>query len=452
MQCGLRLCLLFFVLIANSIVSAQRIGGPMLGPVELRTAKIWIEVKPGSTVDLWYWKQGAMSQAQKISRNTASDQWFAPITFFVTDLQPSTVYEYQFLINRSNAKKPYKADGTFATKDLWQHRKPAPDFKFLTGSCAFFNDPSVDRPGKPYGGDSSIFQTMALDTAAFMLWMGDNWYTREVDYFDEWGLWSRASHDRSMPVLQPFLKSTAHIAIWDDHDYGPNDIGKHYVLKHVSRDVFTHYWVNPSSGQNGQGIYTMYSYSDVDFFLMDDRWWRCSDQMKDSIDGKPNPEKEMWGKAQMDWLKNALLYSKATFKIIVNGSQILNSVSPYDKLRDFPAEYDALMDFLTLHSINGVLFFSGDRHHSEIIKTERTNRYPLYDITVSPLTSGTHAFGGPERNNPYRVLGLDQQQNYGRVSVTGSRGHRLLSIEFMGVKGNVLKQWSITEGELKTPR
>jgi alkaline phosphatase D len=136
----------------------------------------------------------------------------------------------------------------------------------------------------------------------------------------------------------------------------------------------------------------------------------------------------------------------------VNGSQILNSVSPYDKLRDFPAEYDALMDFLTLHSINGVLFFSGDRHHSEIIKTERTNRYPLYDITVSPLTSGTHTFGGPERNNPYRVLGLDQQQNYGRVSVTGSRGHRLLSIEFMGVKGNVLKQWSITEGELKTPR
>lgn len=35
----------------------------------------------------------------------------------------------------------------------------------------------------------------------------------------------------------------------------------------------------------------------------------------------------------------------------------------------------------------------------------------LYDVTASPLTSGTHSFaGGPEKNNPYRIFGLDQNR------------------------------------------
>ena len=155
----------------------------------------------------------------------------------------------------------------------------------------------------------------------------------------------------------------------------------------------------------------MTSWGDVDIFLLDERWWRSADQMQDSVNGKPNPAKKMIGDQQMAWLKNALLSSAATFKIIAVGSQVLNPVSPYDKWRDFPAEYQEMMDFLSGNKINGVLFLTGDRHHSEIIKTERPGSYPLYDITVSPLTSASHVFGGAEKNNPYRVFGLDQKQN-----------------------------------------
>jgi alkaline phosphatase D len=174
--------------------------------------------------------------------------------------------------------------------------------------------------------------------------------------------------------------------------------------------------------------------------------------VKDSIDGKPNPEKRMLGKQQMEWLKNALLFSNATFKIIVFGIQVLNSVSPYDKWSDFPVEYEEMMDFLLENKINGVLFFTGDRHHSEIIKLERAGTYTLYDITVSPLTSGTHKFGGVEANNPLRVFGLDEKQNYGRISITGKRNERKFSIDFLGVKGEKLGEWSISEKELKTPQ
>lgn len=448
----LRFLYLPVLIFLSLALNAQLVSGPMLGPVELRTAKLWIEVKPGSSVDLWYWKKGEMNLAKKLSRKTSGDLWFAPLIFDVVALEINTVYEYQFVVNNPAVKKPTKAEGSFTTKDLWQWRKPAPDFSFLTGSCAYFNEPAVDRPGKPYGGDSSIFETMAKEKAAFMLWLGDSWYTREVDYFDRWGLWSRASHDRSVPVLQKFLKSTSHFAIWDDHDYGPNDIGSNYILKDESRNVFMNYFANTSYGMNGEGVYSMISYADVDVFMMDDRWWRSADATKDSVDGKPNAEKKMWGKMQMDWLKNSLLFSRAPFKIIATGSQVLNPVSPYDKLLNCPAEYDELMQFLKNYKINGVIFLTGDRHHSEIIKVNREGAYPMYDVTASPLTSGTHKFSGPEKDNPYRVLGIDEKQNYTRFSFSGERNKRQMLVEFFGVKGEKLGEWGITENELKTPR
>ncbi len=286
-----------------------------------------------------------------------------------------------------------------------------------------------------------------------MLWLGDNWYTREVDYQGEWGLWYRAWRDRSMPVLQNFWSSMPHLAIWDDHDYGPNDYGKSYHLKNTSRDVFNSFWLNPSSGDGKNGIYTRYQYNDVDFFMLDDRWWRDFDNLPDSVNGKPNPEKRMLGRQQMDWLKQELLYSKGnrfiSFRVIVIGSQITNPVSPFDKLLSFPVEYYELVDFIKENKINGVLFLNGDRHHSEVIKVQPEGMYPLFDITCSPLSSGTHSFSGPEANNPYRVVGVDKYQNYGRVKISGETGKRNFSIDFVSVKGDVLGSWTVSEQDIR---
>jgi alkaline phosphatase D len=291
---------------------------------------------------------------------------------------------------------------------------------------------------------------MAKEKAAFMLWLGDNWYTREVDYFTKWGLWNRAHHDRKQPVLQNLLKAMPHYANWDDHDYGPNNSGINYILKEESKTVFDSYWLNPSSGYKGEGIYTQFSYSDADFFLLDGRWWRSVDEMPDSINGQPNPEKRMLGIQQMQWLKNAIINSAATFKIIAVGSQVLNPISTKDKFLSYPVEYNDLMNFITSNKINGVVFLTGDRHHSEIIKVERPGTYPLYDITISSLTAGTVGFTGVETNSPYRVLGIDKN-NFGRISFSGLKGQRKLKVEFLGIKGEKLGEWSVLETGLQTP-
>jgi alkaline phosphatase D len=437
-------------------VSAQVVSGPMLGPVELRDAKIWLEVSPQvKTVSLQYKKKVRPDDpAARVEVKTKTVLYkgllgneFNPLQLTVGGLDFNTTYEYQFIIDG----KPSAAKGQFTTKDLWQYRKPAPDFSFITGSCTYYNERIFDRPGMPYGKDSSIFESMAKENSSFMLWLGDNWYTREVDYYSEWGLWYRVAKERSLPVMQPLWKSMPHFAIWDDHDYGPNDIGKNYILKNTSRTIWKNYWCNPSYGENEQGIYTMFSWSDVDFFLLDDRWWRSADNTKDSVNGKPNPDKRMFGRQQMEWLKNSLLYSSATFKIIATGSQVLNPVSPFDRLREFPEEYDELLGFLSDNKINGVLFLTGDRHHTEIIKINRPGTYPLFDITVSPLTSATHKFFGTEAKNEFRVFGLDEKQNYGRFSFSGKRGERKLTVDFLGVDGKKLGEWSIQENDLKTP-
>ena len=451
---------LFFLLITG--VRSQVVSGPMLGPIEYRDAKVWIEVSPQvKAVSLQYKKKGDTKTKTILYKGQLGND-FNPLQITVGGLEFNTTYEYQFLIDG----KPSIAKGQFTTKDLWPYRKPVPDFSFLTGSCAFFNEPAydrlytdlarLDRPAVPYGKDSSIFETMAKEKSAFMLWLGDAWYTREVDYYSEWGLWYRAHHDRSRPALQNFLKAMPQYGIWDDHDYGPNDIGKNYILKEASRRVFMNYFCNPSYGENGQGIYSMISWADVEVFMTDDRWWRSEDRMKDSVDGpqglpgrKPNPEKRMLGKEQMEWLKNSLLHSFATFKIVAVGSQVLNPVSPFDKWWDFPAEYDELMNFIKEYKISGVVFLTGDRHHSEIIKVDRPGHYPLYDITVSALTSTGYPFGTAEKNNPYRVIGFDQKQNYAKFSFSGKRGERKMTVQYLGLKGEPLGEWSVNEKELR---
>ncbi len=423
------------------------LSGPMLGQIELRTAAIWLQVSPDiSSVTLIYWKEGHPEASSEKKYEGALGREFNPVRIDIGGLDFDSRYEYQFVLNHIKST----ASGSFRTKDLWQWRKPAPDFNFLTGSCAYFNEAVYDRPGKPYGGDSVIFESMAKDTAAFTLWLGDNWYTREADYMSEWGLWYRASRDRAQPVLQHLLKAMPQYAIWDDHDFGPDNSGFSYGLKEVSRQIFMRYWCNPFYGEDQQGIYSQISYGDVDLFLTDDRYFRSADEMEDSIYGKPNPDKHFFGDRQLKWLEDALVQSRATFKIIAIGSQTLNPMATDEGFYLYSAEYQTLMEFLKRSDIKGVIFLTGDRHHSEIIKTERPGNYDLFDITVSPFTSGVARVKGAEINNPSRVPGsLVEQRNYAKIGVEGKKNERILKVQFRAEDGKTLYSWSISENQLK---
>lgn len=423
------------------------ISGPMLGYVEHRTALVWVEVdKSVKKAAIKYWKKGALNTALIKVFDGKLGKEFNPIKFELNGLEMNTEYDYQILLNGKTINLPYAT--SFKTKELWEWRKPAPDFTFLTGSCAYVNDSIYDRPGKPYGSKMHIFQTMAKENANMMIWLGDNTYTREVDYSSTWGMNYRYSHTRALPQMQAFLAKMSHVATWDDHDYGPNNANKAFKFREFSKTLFDNYWGNPSSGQHNQGIYTQVSYSDCDFFLCDDRYFRDDDYMKDSIGGKPNPNKEMLGKAQMEWLKNSLITSNATFKFICIGSQALNTVTPFDAFYHYPIEFFELQDFIKDNKIKGVIFMSGDCHHSKINKYNRVGAYPLYDIVSSSLTSGTYKPNEKDRSITVPNTVVDTQ-NFARVTVSGEKKNREVKVEFILPDGTKAAEFKVNEKELQ---
>lgn len=442
------LCVMF----ADAQPAGMVVSGPWAGNVSLRTAMIWLEVdEKTERVSVRYKKTTEPADSFKtVAYRGALHQPYNPLKLEINRLDINTTYQYELEVDGNIIRHPHFK---FSTQDLWRYRKPAPDFTFLAGSCAYFNEPVYDRPGRPYGSDSSIFLTMAETPAAFNVWLGDSWYTREVDYSSPWGMNYRAALDRSRPVLQPLLRAMPQYFIWDDHDYGPNNSGKSYIHKQESREIFKNYTLNPSYGSDGKGIYTQMSYSDVDIFMTDNRYFRSDARYPDSIHGKPNPDKTYFGKEQMEWLKNALLQSRATFKIIASGSQILNFATNYDCMCHYSYEFYELIQFIRNAKVEGVLFLTGDRHHSEVIQFNHEGIYTLFDVTVSPLTAGIGRVRGTELDNPQRVEGkLVEAHNFGKISITGKKDERELRIDFMGTYGAKLGSWSVSEKKLKFNR
>lgn len=331
-------------------------------------------------------------------------------------------------------------------------------FSFITGSCAFLDRNKMDVNGVLYDGDTSIFYSMSRSKASFMLWLGDNWYLDKDETQTNAGLWKKAVFVRNSAYMQRISQNMNEYAIWDDHDFGDNDSYKNFPMKTMSRNVFINMWkFNPSYGLYNDGIYTSFHYKNVLFILLDDRWWRDRDKKRSYVGnipfvkkGRPNPNKRMIGEQQMHWLKHLLVTDTSEFKIIVNGSQMLNPIARKDCMVHFPIEYNDLLSFLETEKIKGVLFLSGDRHFSEITQLNRAGTYPLYDITASTLSAQTDHPRGKEVNSKYRVPGsLTLVHNYATFSFDDNAQNRKLTVTFHNNKGWILYRWSATANELK---
>src|SRR5688572_11986277 len=73
------------------------VSGPMLGPVELRDAKIWLQVtKDIKTVSLQFKKKNDTKTRSIIYKENLGNE-FNPIQLIIGGLEFNTTYEYQFI-------------------------------------------------------------------------------------------------------------------------------------------------------------------------------------------------------------------------------------------------------------------------------------------------------------------------------------------------------------------
>jgi alkaline phosphatase D len=409
-------------------------AGPMLGHSEITAAEIWLQTTRSSRAAIRFWKKGDPASARLSEVFKTNEDGDLIARFGLDKLEFGTHYEYEVYLDGRRVALPHEA--SFQTQKMWRWRTKAdeeiPPFKIAIGSCAYINDSDYDRPGTPYGGDYQIFQTIAAQKPDAMIWLGDNIYYREADWLNETAMRYRYAHGRALPEMQALLASTHHYAIWDDHDFGPNNSDRAYRTRETSLKIFKDYWANAVYGTaETPGVFGRFEWSDVEFFLVDDRFYRTPHRTKDEAG------KLMFGAEQMQWLKDALVSSSAPFKIIANGSQMLNKFAPDEGWAQYAYERNDLIEFIRENRVNGVLFITGDRHYAELIRRDEPGLYPLYDFTSSPLTSGQSKPSGDETTNPDRVPGtlVTGVRNFGLLEGSGTAKDRKLVLRLLDASG-----------------
>jgi alkaline phosphatase D len=412
----------------------------MVGYSEMREVALWAQTTGPAGVHFVYWDTAAPGTRYSTQSRTTTVQEGFTTRQLASQLEPGRGYAYEVWVNGAPAPVPHPL--RFQTQQLWQYRTDPPVFRVALGSCFYVNEPVYDRPGAPYGGDYEILTSITRSRPDLMLWLGDNTYYREVDWYTRSGMIHRFTHTRSLPELQPLLGATHNYAIWDDHDYGPNDTDRSWVHKETAFDVFQLFWANPTFGVGGRpGVTTQFQWADVDFFLLDNRYFRTPNNRR-------TVERTILGAEQFEWLIDALRASRAPFKMVAIGGQVLNPVAEHETYFNVaPEERERLISAITAERIPGVFFVTGDRHFSELTRIERDGTYPLYDLTVSPLTAG--AFADP-RPNPAGVTGSRiTRRNYAVLEFSGPRTERSMRISLHGVNGTELWSRVIHASELR---
>ncbi len=432
---------LFLIIFLSEFSFAQKEliqSGPMLGYSGFREVLIWIQTNEEANIKISYYTDDKNIKYSNTYRSKKEDDFI--IKIFPNDLSYGKKYLYDLYINDIKVLFDYKLE--FETQDLWQYRNDPPSFSFAIGSCYYLNDKKDDRPGKGYGNNYEIFNSIYEKDPNFMLWLGDNIYLREPDLLTENGIRYRYKHARSLSNLKPLLANTHHYAIWDDHDYGPNDADRSYVNKKVSEKVFNNYWGNPNTNvTNKGGITGQFQWQDITFFLMDNRYHRAPNKFV-------SENKDYLGREQINWLIEALKSSNSPFKFVCIGGQVISDAKIYENYATYPEERKYLLKKIKEEKINGVIFLSGDRHHTEISKLERIDSYPLLDITCSPLTSKPYKSLNEGNTNLIKEKTF-YERNFGIIKIEGPKNNRSLILSIYDYKGKKQWKYTINENDLK---
>ena len=360
--------LIAFLLLPISFAQAiPEIAGPITGDVRANEVTLWMYAPPKSKCTFSYRAEGSSKKNNKMGKLTAVSNQAAkvPGQIFkstINGLAPDTRYQYQVSID-GKADPNWK--GSFKTAPI-EGKSTA--FRMAITSCM--------KIGRPQGS-----WNLLLDQQPdFHLTVGD------THYADTTNPTVQLEHHLTYRRVKEFanvLRQVPTYAIWDDHDYGPNNSDGTAKGKEFSLAGWKQAWPNPTSGTaDTPGAFFKFSRGDVDFFVLDGRYYRDPNELPD------DDKKRKLGDAQFEWLLNGLKNSKAKFKIIASGSVLHHS--KVDGWRIFTFSRHRLFDAIKKHQISGVMYIGGDMHKSLVWQHHESDRvgYPMIEIMSSGITNG----------------------------------------------------------------
>ena len=272
-------------------------------------------------------------------------------------------------------------------------RKLKPDFALFSGDMIYADNPIP--PTKPIpeivGGGTWVNQPAKDFVAISQDEFRENW---KYNLGDE--------------KFTRFLAETPIYVQWDDHEvtnnWYPNEIltAAPYngmaanVLAERARQAFFEY--NPIRGEE---IFRNYNYGKhLELFLLDQRSFRGDN------DKNAEPNLEMLGADQLQWIKDRLKASQATWKIVA-------SDDPLSIITGGPGDYDAwsqndssilgreaqlrdLLKFIKDEGIENVVWITADVHFPAAIYYDPSRAVfqdfnPFWEFVIGPIHAG--AFG-----------------------------------------------------------
>ncbi len=302
-------------------------------------------------------------------------------------------------------------------------------------------------------GDTTIGR---INVPAHELLTLEDYRTRYAEYRTDVGL--RRAHQQ-----HPF------ITIWDDHEVANNSYtagaqnhqsneGDYNARKAAAKQAY-YEWLPIREGNLHYRSFSFGSIADV--IMLDERL----EGRTKPVDSLSDPtykseERHMLGAPQLSWLENNLNSSIATWKII--GNQVMISeidLSPaypnmprnLDSWDGYPAERQALKDFILGKKIKDVVFLTGDTHASWAIEAAtdfKTTYYPKTSKGAFALELGTTSISSANDNEYHstdtvKMMEQSIQKINSHIKYVNARDHGYLLLTLTPKKGKA--EWFYVE-------
>lgn len=327
------------------------------------------------------------------------------------------------------------------------------------GSCA--------KQSKP----QPIWAAVRAARPDLFLFLGDNLY---ADAKDADTLRQRYAEFRKAEALQAFRRDVPHLAIWDDHDFGDDDVGGEYTFKALSQQLFCDEWNEPADSprRTRPGIYEAYRIErggrTVQLLMLDLRFNRTAlvadpslkqgyaamyakaklggGAMKGWYVPNLDPAATLLGEAQWAWLADRLA-EPADVRILCSSVQLAAEGTGWEGWNNFPLERQRLVDLIREKRAEGVVVVSGDMHYADLSRWDTPASYPLWDLTSSGLTE---VWDIPTPN-ARRVGSVYADLNFGLVDLDFSTPVPTLQLSIRDVKGDTRLQHRLSLDQLRFP-